>query len=486
MATNKEKELAESLLGESEVKIESQTFEISEPESTSLSNKIRVAFAIGSFASSSAAAIIDYYSMPFWLDIAGVEPITTSIIVFLSRALDSIFDLIIGRLSDLTNTRFGKRRPWLLGSVLPLSICYVLLWLTFPDSSQGFLFFYYFTFATLVNLFATGISVPYFALIPDLTKLEKERTRLTSLSLISMILSGLVATLIHGLLIEAIEDQKKAYIISGITFAILFIPTTLITFFVCKEKNDNEDEGKQPPFLSGLKLAFKNRPYVILCLVFLFGWTGAQFIVANIYLYVQYVLERESQAVFIILTFQLSLAIGVPIWVKIARNVGRKPTFMLGTCLLILSSAMICIISNSFWWFIYITMAIGGFGFSATILIPFALLPEVIELDAAKYGKRREGIFYGCFVFCQKLTSSIGLSIGSAILGLTGLESGLAVEDTPTSAIIALRILTGAVPAVSLIISLLIMTRFPMVSELRLKQKEYRVARENNVQQLLF
>eukprot|EP01100_Stratorugosa_tubuloviscum_P006101 TRINITY_DN264_c0_g1_i2.p1 TRINITY_DN264_c0_g1~~TRINITY_DN264_c0_g1_i2.p1 ORF type:complete len:117 (-),score=56.02 TRINITY_DN264_c0_g1_i2:39-389(-) len=116
MATNKEKELAESLLGESEVKIESQTFEISEPESTSLSNKIRVAFAIGSFASSSAAAIIDYYSMPFWLDIAGVEPITTSIIVFLSRALDSIFDLIIGRLSDLTNTRFGKRRPWLLGS----------------------------------------------------------------------------------------------------------------------------------------------------------------------------------------------------------------------------------------------------------------------------------------------------------------------------------------------------------------------------------
>eukprot|EP01100_Stratorugosa_tubuloviscum_P006102 TRINITY_DN264_c0_g1_i3.p1 TRINITY_DN264_c0_g1~~TRINITY_DN264_c0_g1_i3.p1 ORF type:complete len:481 (-),score=224.78 TRINITY_DN264_c0_g1_i3:111-1553(-) len=476
-----EKELGETLLEENGSKNETQTFEVSEPEGL-LPNKIRAAFAIGGFAAASVAAIMGFYLMPFWLDVAGVEPITASIILFLSKACDSILDPAIGRLSDLTKTRFGRRRPWLLGGVLPLSICYVLLWLTFPDSSQGFLFFFYFVFSVLVNLFSTCISVPHLALIPDLTKNEKERTRLTSLGLISMILSGLVANLIHGLLIEIISDKRKAFIISGIIFGILFIPTTLTTFFVCKEKNDNEDEGKQPPFLSGLKLAFKNRPYVILCLVFLFGWTGAQFIVANIYLYVQYVLERESQAVFIILTFQLSLAIGVPIWVKIARNVGRKPTFMLGTSFLALSSAMICIISNSFWWFIYITMAVGGFGLSATILIPYSLLPEVIELDAAKYGKRREGIFYGCFVFFQKLAASLGLAVGSAVLGLTGLKSGSSADDTPTSAIIALRILTGAVPAVSLIISLLIMTRFPFVSSLKLKQKEYRAARENNAQ----
>ena len=58
----------------------------------------------------------------------------------------------------------------------------------------------------------------------------------------------------------------------------------------------------------------------------------------------------------------------------------------------------------------------GRRGVSIGYLIPWSMLPDVIELDELETGQRREGIFYGFFVFMQKLGLSLGIAISNYVL----------------------------------------------------------------------
>ena len=104
-----------------------------------------------------------------------------------------------------------------------------------------------------------------------------------------------------------------------------------------------------------------------------------------------------------------------------------------------------------------VLVATVGFSLSAIQIIPFASLPDVVEVDQATYGERREGVFYGISQFLYKLASGASVALVSAILALFGyIEStgGEIIEQTDT-ALMAIRVVLAFLPSIMFIISVI-------------------------------
>jgi GPH family glycoside/pentoside/hexuronide:cation symporter len=96
------------------------------------------------------------------------------------------------------------------------------------------------------------------------------------------------------------------------------------------------------------------------------------------------------------------------------------------------------------------------------------MLPDVIELDELETGQRREGVFYGFFVFLQKLGLSLGLAVSNYVLELSGYINqtpGGPVPVQPGAVLIALRVFVSLAPAIVLLISFLAVRAYPITRE---------------------
>jgi GPH family glycoside/pentoside/hexuronide:cation symporter len=119
---------------------------------------------------------------------------------------------------------------------------------------------------------------------------------------------------------------------------------------------------------------------------------------------------------------------------------------------------------------------LAGVGVSVGYLIPWSMLPDVVELDELETGQRREGIYYGFFVFLQKLGISLGLALSNFILDAAGYinaENLNTLPEQPTAVLLSLRIFVSLVPAVILLASFPIVYRYPLTRE---KHAEIRAA----------
>jgi len=125
----------------------------------------------------------------------------------------------------------------------------------------------------------------------------------------------------------------------------------------------------------------------------------------------------------------------------------------------------------------YILATCTGLGIAAAHVIPWSLLPDVIEVDELQTGERREGAYYGFIVFLQKGGTAMIMAVVQWTLHLTGYVPD--AVQTP-QALWAIRLLFGALPALLLAASIWLAGRFPidraghaaMVAELAARRAE--------------
>jgi glycoside/pentoside/hexuronide:cation symporter, GPH family len=175
---------------------------------------------------------------------------------------------------------------------------------------------------------------------------------------------------------------------------------------------------------------------------------------------VQYVLQAEKHIIVLIFILQVVIAVSVIVWQQLSRTLlPKKVIFFIGTGLCIFCALGLIFVRHVIW--LYPGCMILGVGIAAIFLIPFSMVPEIIDRDERKVHCRREGVYYGLFVFLQKMATSIGLAVGSILLGIAGLAS-LEPEDEASFGVkFVLRVLMGVLPAVLFLASLLPMILYP-------------------------
>lgn len=139
----------------------------------------KIGYGFGDAASSMFWKLFGMYIMFFYTDIFGIPAAVVGTMFLVTRIGDSFFDPLVGILSDRTETRWGKFRPYLLWMALPFGIIGVLTFTTPPFDTTGKIIYAYVTFSLMMLVYSM-INVPYASLMGVMTADGKERTTLAT------------------------------------------------------------------------------------------------------------------------------------------------------------------------------------------------------------------------------------------------------------------------------------------------------------------
>jgi GPH family glycoside/pentoside/hexuronide:cation symporter len=432
-----------------------------------LTRATKLAYGAGDLGAAIATAINGFFLNAFLLDVAGLRPAMAGSIFLITKLWDAVNDPLLGMLSDRTRTRWGRRRPWLLFAAIPFGVFFFLQWNVPPLSDAG-KFWYYLVVAILLDTAFTAINVPYAALTPELTHDYDERTSLSSYRMSFSILGGVLAAFFHTILVGMFPEVRVGYMVSAAIWAVFITVPNWITFAFTREVHFTEDRPKGLGFVEGLKIAFRNRAFVLVTVIYLLSWLSIQFVQTNLILYVRYWMGAEAQFGPLILAVQFSSFIFVLIWTRVSQKAGKQRTYYIGMGVWIAVCVGLFFVQPGQLALLFLLAILAGAGVSIGYIIPWSMIPDVIEQDELETGQRREGVFYGFFVFMQKLGLSLGLAISNFILEAAGYITpvpGGPVPVQPASVLMALRLFVSFAPAVVLLISFLVVRAYPITRE---------------------
>jgi len=429
----------------------------------------KFAFGAGDVGPATATGIMSFFLMYFFTDVARIRPDAAGLILLINKIWDSINDPLVGVISDRMHTRWGRRRPWFLFGAIPFGVTFVLLFLV-PPFGPGGRFWYYLVVSLLFDLAFTIVNVPYTALTPELTRDYDERTSLNSYRFAFSIGSGLLAAVSHPIIVEVFKPlggEQLGYAVSALIWAAISATACFFAFWGTYERHTPEEEAPIP-FWAGLRITFSNRAFRYVTGIYLLSWLVVQTISTIVIYYLIYWMHRPSGFIsIVILSVQGSALIWLLIWTRISRRVGKKGAYYYGMVFWIAVLLGLFVVQPS-WpdWVIVGLGILAGIGVATAYLVPWAMLPDVIELDELETGRRREGTFYGFFVLLQKAGLALGLFMVGKVLALAGYITpppGVTEAITqPDSALLAIRLMIGPVPAAILAAGIVLVYLFPI------------------------
>ncbi|MGK7929693.1 MAG: MFS transporter, partial [Spirulina sp.] len=241
------------------------------------------------------------------------------------------------------------------------------------------------------------------------------------------------------------------------------------------------------PFTEQLKIVFSTKPFLYVIGIYLFSWLAIQ-LVASILIYfvVSWMGMKEGDFSLAAIAIQGTALMMLFVWKKVSDLVGKKTVYFLGVSIWLVAQAVLFSIQPGQVGLLYFCAVLAGLGVSVGYLIPWSMMPDVIEWDELKTGQRREGIFYGFMVLLQK----VGLALALLIVGQT-LDwadfverlPGQPIPMQPDSALLAIRVANAIFPALCLIVGMILTYFYPITREvhasIRLQLAERKQAQED-------
>ncbi len=151
----------------------------------------KIGYALGDGAANIAWRGVATFLAIFYTDVFGISPAAVGLLMLIARFSDGIIDIIMGILCDRTNSKYGKFRPWILWTAVPLGITLSMLFTTPNFGPTGKIVYAYATYL-LFFLIYTANNIPYGALMAVMTPDDKERTSLGSYRMVGAFTGGMV------------------------------------------------------------------------------------------------------------------------------------------------------------------------------------------------------------------------------------------------------------------------------------------------------
>ena len=452
--------------------------------------KEKVSYGFGDFASCLYWKAISDYLNIFYTDIFGITALAAGAMLGVSRSLDAIFDVVIGMLADRTKSRWGKFRPFLLYTCVPMAII-GLLTFTVPDfGAKGKLIWAYVTFNTFMLIYTT-INIPYTEMLGVITPNPVERTTLSSIKFVGAFAGGIVVavclmkmTQVGGWLNATTPKQgwQMSFAILGVVAVISF----LVVFFNTKERV-LPPAAQKTSVLKDLGDLVTNRPWLVLLattITFIFFCSLRGSVEAHYFKY--YVGSRTITlpswlpkiggtqtweweglvSVFKASNQALSLvgALLVPFF---ARRLGSKPTFVLLFVVAIISTASFYLLKPDQLWLIFGINAIGSITGGPLSALIAAMYADTADYAEWKTGRRATGLIFSASIFAQKFGWGWGGGLGLILLNSAGFVANQA--QTPES-LQGLVKLMSILPAACGILAILILVIFYPLNETKMAQ----------------
>jgi GPH family glycoside/pentoside/hexuronide:cation symporter len=159
--------------------------------SDKISIKEKIGYSLGDGAANIAWRGVATFLFIFYTDVFGLNPAAVGMLFLVARFSDGISDVLMGIVGDRTESKYGKFRPWVLWTAIPLGAILSLLF-TSPDLSDSGKIIYAYSTYILFTLIYTANNIPYGALMAVMTGDDKERTSIGSFRMVGAFAGGML------------------------------------------------------------------------------------------------------------------------------------------------------------------------------------------------------------------------------------------------------------------------------------------------------
>lgn len=428
--------------------------------------KEKIAYGLGDTASNIVFQTVMLFLSYFYTDVFGIAPAVVGTLFLVVRIFDAVTDPMMGALTDRTNTRYGKFRPYLLWLALPFGFISVLAFTTPDLSDQGKIYYAFGTYALLMIAY-TAINIPYSALGGVLTADPKERVSVQSYRFVFGMLGGLLVTALTLPLVEYFGqgDKAKGYQLTILAMSILGVVLFWLCFAGTKERVF--PPANQKTTIGGdMRSLWKNDQWRILSAASLFLLTGMVLRSTLAIYYVKYFLGREDMITAFVTTGMVGSIIGAGSAQFLVKKFCKvKAYIVLNLIAAALSVASYFVASEQIYLAIGMYFLWSFFLQMATPLL-WAKMADAVDYGHWKNGVRITGMVYSSIVFFIKFGLALGGAFAGWLLAYYGYQADV-VQSVTTQQGILLSF--TVLPAIGSIVVAFIM-RFYRLNDAKMEQ----------------
>jgi sugar (glycoside-pentoside-hexuronide) transporter len=397
---------------------------------------------------------------PFYLtDVVGMRIGLAGLVPLIGRSVDALTDVWMGRISDRTTWKAGRRRPYLLIGAIPFSLSFAAIWSSPSIENATVEFGFYVGTYVLLSISMTIVAVPYQALLPELTSSYQERTSVATFRSVSSIFGTLVTLLLFRQIVAAFGGDPRAWSLAGCVFALWifwpWFPIWWVTYERPGKRSESMDSTREY-----FRLLAENQSFRRLIALFTLGRMAIDLPMALFLHYFTYVIGRPKDFEPVMGVFLVSVVVAMPLWLRFSRDRDKKTTYIYGCVGWIFG--LLCLFVNQPEWPFAITLiatCFAGVGYSAADMIPWSMIADIADEDEIRSGERREGLYVGVFTFLRKLAGALGVALAFLALDLVGFQPGV---ENSEAVLWTLRSATALVPVLFVLASAWAARSYPL------------------------
>jgi GPH family glycoside/pentoside/hexuronide:cation symporter len=423
-----------------------------------LSTRTKVFYGIGDLGNAVVNSAIQFFLMKFYTDGALVPPALAGNALLIGKIWDAVNDPLFGWFTDKTESRFGKRRVFMIFGAIPLAIAIALLWFV-PTQDRIWTFVWIALTFVLFDTVWTLTNVPYYALTSELTDDYDERSSLTTYRMAMAVPAYLVGAALTPAIVGLFAVQRTGYAFIGIAYGVLAGAALLISAAGFRERKGLAVSKAEPSPFKSLLVTLKNKPFIWLLGIYLSVNISFAFIKILMAYYVEYQLLMKAEISLVMGLMLICVTAALPFWQWLSRRMDKGPAYALGMLIGALAVMLTFFLPHASTPLIYIVSVLTGFGFSAQWIFPWAMVADVGDYDRAETGQQRSGMYYGVWGLATKISEALALAAVGWIL--TGFGYVPNVEQTAHS-LFGIRLFFGLVPAGFILLSLPLLIKYPI------------------------
>jgi len=478
--------------------------------------KEKVGYAMGDIATNFFFQSMILYQTRFYTDTAGLSAVAVGSMFLVLRLADAVFDPVIGALSDRTQTRWGKFRPWILWTAVPFGLIFWLVYVT-PNASSGTKLLYAYITYTLVMMTYSANNTPYSALMGVMTPDASERSSIASYRFVGALIGQFIIQALPLPLVAKFGqgDSAKGWAMTMAIFGALIIVLNLITFASSRERVQ-PPPGHKHPLSDDIKDVFSCGPWLVMFILTLLVFTmlvvrGS----SSNYLFAYYLDQSQikdllakfglagigsgpvtgwksaldglgllvkpdgsnAAAVGLSLFFVLGSLVqivGIIFSKPLADRFGKKLVFIAGVSVTTIATVLVFFIgptqiSTLFWLGI-----LWSVGWGPTVPLLWVMIADVADYSEWKTTRRATGFMYAGILFALKAGLSIGGALSAWIINVYGYVPNVAQTE---HALLGIRLGASIYPAIALAVVLVCLAIYPIGKSLSITIQDELTAR---------
>ena len=385
------------------------------------------------------------YIPAFYATETGLSLAAVGAAFFAARLWDAFIDPLIGYFCDKTNTRWGRRKPWIAVGV-PLLLL-TAWWLFVPGSEGGKSITYLLVSIFLFYVLWTGVQIPYLSLGAELSSDYAERSRIVGYRESAMFVGTILATAIPVLVFTSGNPSIGQILELFFQMSLIILPITTL-LLLWKVPEPKPAESHVPTLKETLAALQRNRAFLRLNVAAFLLWLGLHIYNAGVLLVIQHQLKLPT-SIFLQLVL-VQFAVGLvfnPLLIRLANRWGKHKTLGLAALLVSLSLPLLALMPTGDKTAVMLMFGLLGITISPIWVLPTALVADAVDLGRFKGGGDQSGMYMAIYNLMVKFALALSVGVALPLMQLLGFDPNTGEGSEALVAVTLLLPAAALVPA---------------------------------------